>query len=195
MCRGCARRVGVDEKTVERLPAARRTCKLWVDFWFNFYVIFWYQIGVHPDVTKYVWCVVCGVWCVVCGAWPAHAFGRGRVLAVAGLRISLARIVKQWFSFWFHFLVIFLCQFFTHPDVTNYAREYAMLLKRDARGGRETKRSEQRSAALTCVRGPDVNARWCDRGRLGALSKARRAPRAKRMAAARKGVRWRGARW
>ena len=70
-----------------------------------------------------------------------------------------------------------------------------MLLTRDACGGRETKRLEQRSAALTCARGPDVSARWRDRGRLGALSEARRAPRAKRMGAARKGVRWRGARW
>ena len=98
-----------------------------------------------------VWCVVCGVLyvrvcvCVcarVCvharsrararkrsdvsaraGAHvPAHAFGRGRVLAVAGLWISLARIVKQWLSFWFHFLVTFLCQFLAHPDVTNNAK-------------------------------------------------------------------------
>ena len=76
-----------------------------------------------------------------------------------------------------------------HPDVTKYAREYDMLLKRDARGGCETKRLEQRSAALTCARGLHVSAR------LGALSKTRRAPRAKRMGAARKGVRWRGARW
>ena len=70
-----------------------------------------------------------------------------------------------------------------------------MMLKRGARGGRETKRLDQRGAALTCARGPDVSARWCDRGRLGALSKARRAPRATRMGAARKGVRWRCARW
>ena len=105
------------------------------------------------------------------------------------------QICKFWIDFWFSFLVIFWYQFNVHPDVTKYAREYDMLLKRDARGGRETKRLEQRSAALTCARGPDVSARWCDRGRLGALSEARRAPRAKRMGAARKGVRWRGARW
>jgi hypothetical protein len=128
MCRGCARRVDVDKNTVERLPAARQTCKFWIDFWFIFYIIFWYQFSVHPDVTK-------------------------------------------------------------------YAREGDMLLKGGARGGRETKRLEQRSAALTCARGPGVSARWCDRVRLGALSKARRAPRAQRMGAARQGARWRCARW
>ena len=50
---------------------------------------------------------------------PSRAFGRGRVPAVARMRILLAGIVKQWFSFWFHFFVTFLCQIFTHPDVTN----------------------------------------------------------------------------
>ena len=55
---------------------------------------------------------------------------------------------KLWVDFWFIFLIIFWCRIYVHPDVTKYAREDDMLLKRGARGGRETKRLEQRSARL-----------------------------------------------
>ena len=106
-----------------------------------------------------------------------------------------ARLVNRGLVFGSFFVSFFGINIDVHPDVTKYAREDDMLLKRGARGGRETKRLEQRSAALTCARGLHVSARWHDRGRLGALSKTRRAPRAQRMGAARKGARWRCARW